>query len=236
MLHVTTGLDVTASPEQAWDEWQHYNELVDASAEEVVCRSYEESLEVMYYPEAPVLYGQPTPGEFKRTRRSCFVAGTHVWTQGGPVPIETIVEGDLVLSQNPTTGEVAYRPVLQTTVGPPTGVLNIRLRGETIGATLGHRFWVNGPGWMMAKSLEPSAHLHALGGVVEVIGVETGERVDCHNLVVDGFHTFFVGQSKVLVHDFTCPAPAVPSVPGSTTPRRAVDRIVDRLVEVLASP
>ena len=122
--------------------------------------------------------------------------------------------GDLVLAQHPSTGELAFRPVLQTTVGDPVPVLRISLPGETITATLGHRFWVNGQGWQMAKQLKPAMALHAVNHALDVTAIEKGEDMACHNLVVDEFHTFFVGKSRLLVHDKSCPAPTTAAIPG----------------------
>jgi hypothetical protein len=152
--------------------------------------------------------------------RSCFIPGTPVWTQAGPVPIEEIVLGDMVLAQSPWTGEIAYRPVLNVTLGEPAPVLNLQIGEDTIGSTRGHRFWVLGRGWQMAKFLDGGTPLHALGGAVEVESVAKADaQVACYNLVVDEFHTFFVGRRQVLVHDFTCPQPVLAGLPGSATPR-----------------
>ena len=41
--------------------------------------------------------------------------GTMVWTETGQVPIESIQAGDRVVAQNPTTGEVALKPVISST-------------------------------------------------------------------------------------------------------------------------
>jgi hypothetical protein len=142
-----------------------------------------------------------------------------VWTQSGPIAIEEIRAGDLVLAQNPATGELDYRPVLRTTIGEPVRVLNIQVGGpdgETIGSTLGHRFWVNGRGWRMAKYLGPAARLHGLDGSMEIEAISEAEKAACYNLIVDDFHTFFVGESKLLVHDQTCPQPVLAAAPGSS--------------------
>src|SRR5690606_31634493 len=77
----------------------------------------------------------------------CFAPGTPVWTQAGPVSIEQIKVGDLVLSQDPSTGELAYQPVVETTVGPLSQVVSLNVGDEKIISTLGHRYWVNGHGW-----------------------------------------------------------------------------------------
>jgi hypothetical protein len=149
----------------------------------------------------------------------CFVPGTPVWTPRGKRPIESIGVGDLVLAQHPETGELAFRAVLETTLGPPSRVMSLRLPKETISTTLGHRFWVNRRGWTMAKSLQESAELHGLQGPVRLEAVLKAEDMPCHNLVVDEFHTYFVGASQILVHDKGCPIPVVASVPGSATVR-----------------
>jgi hypothetical protein len=176
------------------------------------------------------------PGRFRNGTPiayfSCFVPGTPVWTQEGPVAIEKMGIGDFVLTQNPHTGEVSYRPVLATTVGEPTGVVNLQIDKETIGATLGHRFWVNGQGWAMAKHLKASSRLHSLNGFVEVHAIEQAPIVDCYNLVVDEYHTFFVGESRVLVHDSTCPEAEPASIPGSLTPRQRTPSIVRSPVSI----
>jgi hypothetical protein len=144
----------------------------------------------------------------------CFAPGTPVWTQAGPTPIEQIGIGDMVLAQHPTTGELSYRPVLQAIVGDPVPVLTLSFAGERITATRGHRFWVNGRGWQMAKELKPAMALHALDRAMDVTAIEKAEDIACYNLIVDEFHTFFVGKSRLLVHDKSCPAPTMATIPG----------------------
>ena len=58
-------------------------------------------------------------GRRMRPLGDCLLAGTPVWTASGPARVEEIQVGDLVLSQHPGTGELAYKPVLKTTVRPP---------------------------------------------------------------------------------------------------------------------
>jgi hypothetical protein len=162
------------------------------------------------------------PGLLRRARTcECFAAGTLVWTKAGPAPIESLEVGDMVLAQHPLTGELAYRPVLETSVSEPVPVVALNLPKETIVSTLGHRFWVDGHGWQMAKSLKPQVRLQALGGGVAASTATVEELTVCHNLVVDEFHTFFVGESRLLVHDKNCPAPHPGNLPGSTRPREA---------------
>ena len=67
--------------------------------------------------------------------------------------------------------------------------------------------------------LTPGARMLSLGGSVALESVRDGETESCYNLVVEEFHSYFVGKSRVLVHDITCPEAELASVPGSQTPR-----------------
>ena len=200
--------DVTAW----WSSWQTHNELEFEVPKTIQESEYDETY-VFAYEQAPpptVALNIPEPPPMT----SCFAPGTLVWKPSGPTPIEHIRVGDLVLSQQPTTGELTYRPVLDKTVGKLTPVLHIRLSGDEITSTLGHRFWVDGIGWQMAKELTPTHSLHSVRGGMKVDSVESAGEMECHNLEVDDFHTFVVGKSKVLVHDKTCPLPTLAATPG----------------------
>jgi len=145
---------------------------------------------------------------------SCFVAGTTVLTETGPRPIETIRIGDRVLSQDCETGELAYKIVMQTTLRPPSKTLRVEIAGEEIWTTLGHPFWATDQGWRMAKQLEQGSLLHAVTGPQLVDAINQGPEVSAHNLVVADFKTYFVGQSKVLVHDNQPRNPTRVKLPG----------------------
>jgi hypothetical protein len=195
-----------------WEAWQKQNELSYDSLERVY-ESYLDETMVQVYEQAP----PPTVGlavEAPVRSHSCFAPDTLVWKQSGPTPIEHIRVGDLVLGQHPTTGELGYRPVLETTRGRMTQVLRVELPAESVIATLGHRFWVEGAGWRMTKELQTNAALHAIGGALPIKGLEQVEDLECCNLEVDEFHTFVIGKSQVLVHDKTCPQPTLAITPG----------------------
>ena len=145
---------------------------------------------------------------------SCFVAGTPVWTERGPIPIDTIELGDLVLSQRPETGELTYKPVIYRTIRPRTEICNLALGGETIGATLGHPVWVSGKGWVKVKDLVADDLLHGAGQVHRLTAVAPGRPDFGYNLEVAEFGTYFVGKSKVLVHDNSPIAHGPQTVPG----------------------
>jgi hypothetical protein len=144
----------------------------------------------------------------------CLAAGTLVWTLTGPMPIEKLLPGDMVLSQDAESGELNYKPVLRTTVRPRGTTFRVTAESETIAASSGHLFWVAGEGWVKARHLAPGQELHSRDGAVRVSSVEPGEEVETFNLEVADFHSYFVGEGKVLCHDNTVRQPTTAIVPG----------------------
>ena len=138
-----------------------------------------------------------------------------MWTQMGPVDIQKVSVGDLVLSQDPISGQLDYRPVTDTTVRRPSAIVKLTLDEEEISATRGHRFWVTGDGWQMAKFLSAGDLLFSPRGSGRLQSINEAAEAPAYNLMVDEFHTYFVGQSMLLVHDNACPEPTTVSVPGS---------------------
>ncbi len=166
---------------------------------------------------------QPMPSPLARAKRAqeprCFGAGTPVLTPSGPQPIEAIQQGDWVYSRDPRSGEVAAKRVLATHVTPGRALVSVAVRGSTspVLATPGHPFWVEGAGWTAAAELANGRRLAGLSpawdaeqragggdelrrlranGVTEVPGLHP-----VYNLTVEEFHTFFVGELGVWVHN-----------------------------------
>ncbi len=137
--------------------------------------------------------------------RACFVAGTLVHASDGPRPVESINVGDLVLSQNVTSGELSLHPVLAVHRIKPTPTLRIVIDRdeETIVATAIHRFWTIGNGWTMAADLKAGDKLRMIGGVVAVKAIEPDKTQTVYNVDVDQNRDFFVGKAGLLVHDFS---------------------------------
>jgi hypothetical protein len=190
-LKTSTGQEIESRPGYWWDWWQDYNER----------QTSEEKPEI----------------EFRDSRYSermipnvsCFAAGTLVWTETGPVAIEDVRRGDRVLSQEPDSGELAHRIVLDTTIRPPSPTLQIQVADEQIEATLGHPVWVVGSGWRMAKELKVGDQLHGVQGGMTIDNIEPGPESQAYNLVVAETSTYFIGKHRLLVHD--------------NMPRRAMD-------------
>lgn len=131
----------------------------------------------------------------------CFSPGTLVVTQTGSTAIEALKPGDRVLAQNPETGELAYQAVRGVTLRPAVPLVEIEAGGETIRATRGHPFWVNGQGWLMAKHLQAGQYLHTPDGPLKIERIGEQPAQEAYNLVVSDFATYFVGKQKILVHD-----------------------------------
>ena len=145
------------------------------------------------------------------------MAGTPVWTIAGAVSIETIRVGDLVLSQDPNTGELAYQPVLETSKRPPEPLVKVRLvadNDDTLEGSGGHLMWVSGDGWVKLWDLRPGMVIHGVGGASVISDVESGSTQETFNLVVDNFHTYLVGDRRLLCHDNTPLRPTSAVVPG----------------------
>ena len=66
----------------------------------------------------------------------------------------------------------------------------------------------------MAKFLRTGQLVHTLGGAVRIRQIEEDEEVQAYNLIVSDFHTYFVGEQGILVHDNTPREPTRAEIPG----------------------
>ena len=136
-------------------------------------------------------------------------------TQSGLRTIESIQVADLVLSQNVESGELCLRPVIKTTVRPPMSTLRAVTETGEIQATAGHRWFVSGKGWLMTKELQADMLLHNASGTTRIADVIADPfEQETFNLVVDEFHTYFVGPERVLSYDNSELQPTLRAVPG----------------------
>ena len=120
-------------------------------------------------------------------------------------------------AQNVATGELAYKPVLKTTLRPPVALLDLVFAGAHLQCSGGHPFWVIGKGWTKARQLSEGCHLHAVNGSVPLRSIRTTGEAQLHNLIVADFHTYFVTDAKLLTHDNTIRHPTTAPVPGLST-------------------
>lgn len=136
---------------------------------------------------------------------NCFVAGTLVATEIGYVTIENIKAGDLVWATDPDTGESALKPVVQTFCNETEEWIHVTVNGEGITCTPNHPFYSPVKGWTSAIDLKAGDILVMLNGeyvVVEQVQHELLESpVKVYNFEVEDFHTYYVGQTTILVHN-----------------------------------
>ena len=136
---------------------------------------------------------------------TCFVAGTMILTVTGLVAIENIKAGDKVISTDPETFETAEKRVLETYIREDSKLIHLVINGEEIVTTETHPFYVNNRGFVNAGELIVGDELLDVNGnvlLVENFDVElTEEPVTVYNFQVEDFHTYYVGECGVWVHN-----------------------------------
>lgn len=147
----------------------------------------------------------------KAAKTCCFVAGTLVETEYGLRPIEDIQIGDLVWARDEDTGEEALKPVLGLIRLHDRVIWDLETISETgevhtFGTTDDHPWWVDGHGWKRTDELSPKDILVTqTGGKVRILSVTNTKVVEpTFNFEVADFNTYFVGESKVWVHNANC--------------------------------
>ena len=175
---------------------------------------------------------------------NCFIAGTLVAAETGYVTIENIKAGDLVWAHDPETGETALKPVVQTFRNETTEWIHVTVNGETLTCTPEHPFYVPQKGWTSAIDLRAGDRLQLLNGeyvVVEQVQHELLESPETtYNFEVEDFHTYYVGDISVLVHN-ACKAAKKAGLPtkgkvryvppknaGDNLPRTATGGYIDK--------
>ena len=137
----------------------------------------------------------------------CFVAGTTVLTAAGTAAIEAIQVGDQVWAWDEDTGKVAVKEVVETYVNETDELIHVYANGEEIVTTPSHPFYSPVKGWTDAVQLRAGDILVLVNGeyvVVEKVLHEILEKaVTVYNFQVEDFHTYFVSNFGILVHN-TC--------------------------------
>jgi RHS repeat-associated protein len=135
---------------------------------------------------------------------NCFVAGTEILTSEGEKKIEDIQVGDWVVADDPNTvGEIEYKQVLDTFVRHTDKLVDLYIDGEVISTTGEHPFWTPDKGWVEAKDLTVGSLVQTADGrTIDVDRVEKREGdFTVYNFKVEGFHSYFVSDLGVLVHN-----------------------------------
>ncbi len=162
-------------------------------------------------PDAPGEVGNPNAG------LTGFEYSTSVQRPeaGGYVEIQFLSVGDLATARCDEAGQIASRRISRYLECPSVKIVRVLTQTDTGGTdSLGtppeQPFWVDGRGWVEARSLTAGKVLLSLFGIrTIVLGVrDEGYRTEVFHIEVEGSHTYFAGNHGVLVHD-TCKAARV---------------------------
>jgi RHS repeat-associated protein len=143
-----------------------------------------------------------------RAGGNSFPAGTPVLTPSGPVAIESLREGDLVVARDEATGVSGVFPVTALMGREARDVLWLTLeRGDGVvsrmGVTSAHPLFVAGDGWTQAADIAPGDVVRDKDlAALTVLAVEVDPRPQIvHNLEVAGAATYFAGELEAWGHN-----------------------------------
>ncbi len=157
--------------------------------------------------QAPFAMGGRAASVFTRACQ-CFEAGTEVWTENGVRNIEDLEVGDRVLARDDATGETTYRPIVELIRNQDRPIWEVTVElddgsTEVIATTDEHPWRTTDGRWVETDDLSLGFELVTAEGLpVEVVSVIATDRLsDTYNFEVEGFHTYFVGEAGVWVHN-----------------------------------
>jgi hypothetical protein len=158
----------------------------------------------------------------RAVRGCCFVAGTEILTDRGMLPIEQIRVGDRVMAHDPETGETSFKPVTTLFVNDEDAVWELVVEttngtSEIHRVTDNHPYFVEGQGWVEVADLVVGMSIATMEGDPVTLSsiVKTGKVERTFNFEVADFHTYFVGDQHVLVHNCGGLLPKPPRGQGS---------------------
>ena len=126
-------------------------------------------------------------------------------TKNGEKPIEEIEVGDYVWAYDEYSKDTALKQVVETYVNETDELTHVFVNGEEIICTPTHPFYSPVKGWTDAVHLRAGDILVLVNGayvVVEKVQHELLENpVKVYNFQVEDYHTYYVSESGVLVHN-----------------------------------
>jgi len=155
--------------------------------------------------EVEISKAELTAEQIKISLEGCFTGDTLVMTEKGLKRIDSIQEGDLVLSQNTKTGECDYKPVIYVYKKSTKSFINLTISGNLIETTPSHLFMLEDGSWRAAENLKVGDKVITSNGLVrnvdstEILNYNDARAI--YNLNVEGYHTYFVGYDELLVHN-----------------------------------
>jgi hypothetical protein len=125
----------------------------------------------------------------------------------------------VVLSKSAETGEISYKRVVNTFIRQTDEIYNVNFTNNSILETTwnhpfrrfksvlpGDAFSIENSEWTEARDLKKGDHVYSADGsllVVESVIIEQREET-VYNFEVEDFHTYFVGEDGVWVHNEAC--------------------------------
>jgi len=159
----------------------------------------------------------------KKLPCGCFTEKTLVLTDKGRRKIKDVKEGDKVWAFDEKTGKLALKLVTHTFTFERDTVYNIHIGSEVIEATSDHPFFIGGQ-WLRVHQLQKGQKVSLYSGQKASIDsiIVIAKRVTVYNFTVQDFHTYYVSNKDVLVHNSgPCSLDAASSLPklkGKTVP------------------
>ncbi|SFF40269.1 intein C-terminal splicing region/intein N-terminal splicing region/RHS repeat-associated core domain-containing protein [Paenibacillus algorifonticola] len=138
---------------------------------------------------------------------NCFTAGTKVLTDEGEKNIEDIEVGDRVLakSEYDSNGELAYKEVTALYRNQRDDIIKLHVGEQVIETTDNHPFWIEGKGWVFADELQVGDKLQKADGsnlmIDKIEFVKLDEPVTVYNFTVADYHTYYVTDLGIWVHN-----------------------------------
>lgn len=160
---------------------------------------------------------------------ACFPAGTPIAIKDGLKNIEDIGIGDEVWAYDEKTGNIGLKKVIKTGERLTNILVEVTIDNEQMHVTPNHPYYINGE-WKEAGLLEVGDGVMLFSGrlgkvenvaykydeqlaeitkrtLVESLGGDDESNYvtsKVFNFEVEGWHTYFVGASKFLVHNGVC--------------------------------
>ena len=149
------------------------------------------------------------------TQKVCFVAGTKVFSENGLINIEDIKKGMKVYSYNEETNQIELNEVKNTFINyVDYDMCKIYIKDEVIESTNKHPYYIKDRGWIEARNLQIGDTLITPENKeIEIKNIEIVKHVGnelkkVYNIEVNNNHNYFVGENKVLVHNWIISQPA----------------------------
>ena len=136
-----------------------------------------------------------------------FPAGTLVSLKGNKlIPIEKVKVQDVVWTYNQQNNKAELATVSATMSRMAPGLMEITVDKEILKATSEHPFWVEGKGWIQAEDLKVGYELKTQSNAkVKISKVTYNQKsTTVYNFTVAQLHNYYVGNTKVLVHNTGC--------------------------------